>query len=93
MIGPEEIKTLKAITENVLQKMTISEFAIEINLSVGDAKTQLPVKEVVELHIVLPEPQMLIGQNGETLLDLQHILKIVFNKTLKIPLYLDLDIN
>lgn len=93
MIGPEEIKTLKVITENVLQKMTIGEFVIEINLSMGDAKIQLPVKEVVELHIVLPEPQILIGQNGETLLDLQHILKIVFNKTLKIPLYLNLDIN
>jgi spoIIIJ-associated protein len=39
------------------------------------------------------EPQILIGEDGQTLLEIQHLLKAILKKKLKENFYIDLDIN
>jgi len=51
-------------------------------------------EDVVEIDIKnLVEPQMLIGQGGQTLVEIQRILRILLNKKLVKQFYVKLDIN
>ena len=47
----------------------------------------------VQVSIVVGEPNMLIGEKGQTLFELQHILKLMLRKKISEPFYLALDIN
>jgi spoIIIJ-associated protein len=49
--------------------------------------------DVVDLNIKLDEPQILIGQQGQTLLEIQRLLRTILNKKLQKVFYLNLDIN
>jgi spoIIIJ-associated protein len=49
--------------------------------------------DVVSVDIKLDEPQILIGQGGQTLFEIQRILRTILNKKLKEVFYLNLDIN
>ncbi len=89
----DEIKKIKEIVEELLQKITVTVLNIElkpysvINEASGESK------DFVELDIVIEEPQVLIGQNGQTLSELQRLLRIILNKKLQKDFYLTLDIN
>jgi spoIIIJ-associated protein len=41
----------------------------------------------------MKEPQVLIGERGQTLLDLQHLLSAMLRKKIESKFFLDLDIN
>ena len=87
MIEVNELEKIKSTIEEFLQKMTLIFSNIE-------AKTSLiQNKDIIEVNIVLEEPQILIGQNGQTLLELSWLLRIILTKKLKKPFYLELDIN
>ncbi len=89
-MNPEEIKKYKETIEEFLEKMTMDDFSItEINLG----ETKKDSTETLVVNIELKEPQILIGQNGQTLLELQRLLKIILNKKTQNNFYLDLDIN
>ena len=45
------------------------------------------------MDIFLDDPKILIGQSGQTLVELQQILKIILNKKLAAHFYVNLDIN
>ena len=47
----------------------------------------------IHIHITLDEPRFLIGQGGQTLFDLQRILRLMLHKALQKHFYVDLDIN
>lgn len=49
--------------------------------------------DVVDLDIKLDEPQILIGQQGQTLFEIQRLLKTILNRRLQSVFYLNLDIN
>jgi len=54
----------------------------------------LPIKDnTLSIEIKTTEPQILIGEGGQTLADLQHILKAVLRRKIEEPFYLDIDIN
>lgn len=81
----EIAKKIEQATEEFFEKMTISASRIEVNFSdTGDS---------VDLNIKLEEPQILIGENGQTLFEIQRLLKTVLNKKLQKIFYLNLDIN
>ena len=107
-MNEEDIKKIKKIATEFLQKMTITDFNIELNITSADEKNEkseenffskdkelgdLEVKSIVDLDIELKDPQILIGSNGQTLFELQRILRIILNKKLGIHFYLKLDIN
>ena len=52
-----------------------------------------PGEPTVQVGIVVEEPQMLIGEKGQTLFELQHVLKLMLRKKIEEPFYLALDIN
>jgi len=99
MLEQKDTNKIKEAAEEFFEKMTISVSDIEVNSSSikkdsQDAKN--PVEEnrdVVDLNIKLDEPQILIGQQGQTLLEIQRLLRMVLNKKLQKIFYLNLDIN
>ena len=53
-----------------------------------------PVKdETLSIDIRVQDPNVLIGQNGETLFEIQHLLKVILKRKLNQSVYVDLDIN
>lgn len=94
MVNSEEIITIKEIAKELLEKMTIGGFEVNVESqkNSGEANNG-SAEDIVSLNITLQEPQFLIGQNGQTLLSLQRILRIILNKRLKKLFYLKLDIN
>ncbi|MBU0546825.1 MAG: R3H domain-containing nucleic acid-binding protein [Patescibacteria group bacterium] len=54
----------------------------------------LPIKDnTLSIEIKTIEPQILIGEGGQTLADLQHILKAILRRKTEAPFYLNIDIN
>lgn len=83
----DKIKKVKEITEELLQKMTLSDFSVTVKLFTETTQgpaldSSLEGQSVIDLEIELKEPQILIGSNGQTLFELQHILRIILNKKL-----------
>lgn len=76
---------------------TIEEGAKEFFQKVGvDGTVQVKADEEsgVSINVTLEEPQLYIGEKGQTLFEIQHILKAIIRK--RIPeqqLYISLDIN
>ena len=85
MSDREDIKKIKEIAEEFFEKMTISALRIEAGFS--------DTLDAVDLDIKLEEPQILIGERGQTLFEIQRLLKTVLNKKLQKIFYLNLDIN
>lgn len=99
MLEQKEVDKIKKIIEEFFEKMTIDISSIEINASsvkrdLQEEKEQNEEdREIVNVDIKLNEPQILIGQQGQTLFEIQRLLKTVLNKKLQKVVYLNLDIN
>lgn len=89
MIEESDIKKIKDSANEFFEKMTITALSIEADFS----SAQGEISDVVNLNIKLDEPQILIGQNGQTLSEAQRILRMVLNKKLQKIFYLNIDIN
>lgn len=63
----------------------------------GGFEAQIQVKPlenlIFSIEVKTQESQLLIGENGETLFDIQHLLKIILRKKLNQQIIIDLDIN
>lgn len=97
MIEEKDLNVIKKSAEEFFSKMTISAERIEAKRSfdtnILDSKELLEQKDAVLLKVLLKEPQILIGQAGQTLFEIQRILRMMLNKKLQKVFYLDLDIN
>jgi spoIIIJ-associated protein len=99
MLEQNEVDKIKKIIEEFFEKMTIDISSIEINTSSTKRDLQEEKehteedREIVNVDIKLNEPQILIGQQGQTLFEIQRLLKTVLNKKLQKVVYLNLDIN
>jgi spoIIIJ-associated protein len=83
MISQENLETIKEITEDFFKKTT---FEVEIEF--------LPPQELtLPINLKTDEPQILIGEGGQTLIEIQHLLKIILKRKISEPFFLDLDIN
>jgi spoIIIJ-associated protein len=89
MIETNEIKSIKLVVESFFDKMTtpVSKTGISTFLD-EDSKT-----DVVKIDVNLEEPQILIGQGGQTLFEIQRVLRMMLSKKINKVFYLDLDIN
>ena len=82
------------ITEDNLQKakQTIKEFFDKTGFDI-EVKI-LPLNDkTIPIRIDTEDPKVLIGQNGQTLADVQHLLKIILSHNIVDQFYIDLDIN
>jgi spoIIIJ-associated protein len=98
-----QIDKIKEMVEEFFDKMTITTSDIKISsffMEEGfqDARNLVAGQEehprdIINLDIEINEPQILIGQQGQTLFEIQRLLRAVLNKKLQKFFYLNLDIN
>ena len=102
MSEQEQINKIKKTVEEFFDKMTIgvSDIKIEISIMEESSKEMQDIldtdREVINLEIETDEPQILIGQQGQTLFEIQRLLRTVLNKRLadlSKVFFLNLDIN
>ena len=54
----------------------------------------MPQKDLtLPINLKTQEPQILIGENGQTLVDIQRLLKAILKRKIQEDFYIDLDIN
>ena len=99
MLEQKDINKIKETAEDFFNKMTMPVSSIEAGLSsikkdsTNAEDLSEEDKDVIDLNIKLDEPQILIGQGGQTLFEIQRLLRTVSNKKLQKTFYLNLDIN
>ena len=96
MINPNDIKKIKGIVEDFFQKMTIP-IGVEIKLSsrknvISSKDTSEDISTVV-INIRIDTPEILIGEKGRTLIEIQRLLRIILNKGIGKSFYIDFDVN
>jgi len=83
MISQENLEVIKKTAEEFFKKTT---FEVEIEF--------LPPQELtLPIDLKTDDPQILIGERGQTLVEIQHLLKIILKKKIQEPFFIDLDIN
>ncbi len=80
--NPEKIKK---IIDEFFKKMG---FEVEVEIKV-------PQDLTIPIDLKVKDPQVLIGKNGETLLEIQRLLKVILKRKIapEKTFYIDLDIN
>jgi len=83
MLNPDQIEEIKKTVKDFFEKIT---FEVDISFLPQNGDT-LPIDLKTE------DPQILIGEGGQTLLEIQHLLKAILRRKIKESFYIDLDIN
>ncbi len=83
MLSQANLETIKKTVKEFFDKTT---FEVELYF--------LPEKEgTLPVNLNTLEPQILIGEAGQTLNEIQYLLKLILRKKIQEPFFLDLDIN
>jgi len=90
MLDQDQIQKVKDITEEFFNKATISVLSADVAVVAASGKDG---GDVINLDIKLEEPQILIGQGGQTLFEIQRLLRMILNRKTQQVFYLNLDIN
>ena len=80
------LNNLEQIKEEVIKFFDKTTFDLDINISVKENST-------ICINVNSEEPQILIGERGQTLADIQRLLKMILKKKTNEVIYVDLDIN
>lgn len=95
MINKDNLEKIKKIIKEFFEKMTaeveIEFLPLQESVSVFDGKEEKVY--TVSVNLNSKEPQLLIGERGQTLLEIQRLLKSILRKEIKEPFFLDIDIN
>ncbi|PIP22605.1 MAG: hypothetical protein COZ91_02155 [Candidatus Nealsonbacteria bacterium CG_4_8_14_3_um_filter_39_7] len=83
MLSQENLEIIKKTVSEFFEKTS---FACEIEFLPQDGLT-LPV------NLECEESQILIGEGGQTLFEIQHILRSMLRKKISEPFFLDIDIS
>lgn len=83
MLNESDIQQVRNIISEFFKKTGLE---IDLNISCSNDKT-------ISVNLNSEEPKILIGQNGQTLVDIQHLLKAVLSRKIEDQFYIDLDIN
>jgi len=78
-----ETQKIKNIVQDFFEKMTIF---VEVEIKPQQEKT-------IPIDIKTENPQILIGEGGQTLIEIQRLLKAIIKKATKEDIFVDLDIN
>jgi spoIIIJ-associated protein len=79
-------QNLETIKENVREFFQKTTFQVEIEF--------LPQKDsTLPISLKAEDPQILIGDQGQTLAEIQHLLRAILRKKIEEPFFIDIDIN
>ncbi len=79
----EDLEKIKNETEDFFKRATIE---AEINVGMSE-------EDVVDINLNTEDPEILIGEKGQTLAEIQRVLKIILVKKLGKQFFINLDIN
>jgi len=79
----QDTEKIKKIAEEFFKKMTFE----------GQVEVSTEENETVSLNLKIDDPSVLIGERGQTLADIQHLLKMIIRKQIESPIYIDVDIQ
>ena len=79
----QNLEIIKKIIKEFFKKTT---FEVIIESLIEEDKT-------IIVNLRAEDPQILIGEGGQTLNEIQYLLKIILKKQIKEHFYLDIDIN
>jgi len=82
-MNQDNLQQIKIIIDEFFKKTSFEVEAEVLNLQDG----------TVPVRIKTEDPKVLIGQNGQTLADIQHLLKAILSHQIPEQFYIDLDIN
>ena len=83
MLNQNNLEKIKKIIEEFFNKAT---FPVEIIF--------LPQKDqTLSIDLKTDSPQILIGEGGQTLNEIQHLLRVILMRKIEEPFFIDLDIN
>lgn len=83
MLNQTDLEIIKKTTEEFFKKTT---FEVEIEF--------LPQKDLtLPINLKAQEPQILIGEEGQTLAEIQHLLKAILKRKIAKDFFINLDIN
>lgn len=83
MLATEKLEEIKKIIQEFFQKI---EVLAEIKV--------LELKDnTILLGVKVEDPKILIGQGGQTLAEIQHLLRAILRRKISEVFYIDLDIN
>ena len=92
MFNPNDLEKIRKETQKFFEKM---DFDIGTEIEIKQTK-----ENAVSLSLTTQEPQILIGKDGQTLMDIQHLLKRILGKILykedndtEEHIFIDFDIN
>ena len=80
------LNNLEEIKEEIIKFFDKTTFDLKIDISFKDNST-------ICINVNSEEPQILIGERGQTLADIQRLLKMILKKKTNDHIYVDLDIN
>jgi spoIIIJ-associated protein len=83
MLNQDLINRAREITEEFFSKTTL-DLSIEVSSDEDDA---------LSVRIKSSEPQLLIGDNGQNLIEIQHLLRMVLKKKIEGLSRINLDVN
>lgn len=72
MISQKDLEKAKEITEEFFQKMTIQ----------AEVKVKAQKEQTFSIDLETENPQILIGEGGRTLAEIQHLLRLILRKKL-----------
>lgn len=83
MLTQQSLEVIKETAKEFFQKTT---FQVEVEI--------LPQKEsTLPVSLKAEDPQILIGDQGQTLAEIQHLLRVILRRKIEEPFFIDLDIN
>jgi len=83
MILKEQQEIIKNIVKEFFDRATI----------VVEIKEERVEEESFKVNIDVESPQLLIGENGQTLSEIQHLLRLILRKKIGSDIHFDLDVN
>ena len=97
-MNQQNLETIKKTVEDFFQKTT---FEVEVDLlpefeerrsSLASSEDSAK-EETIHINLKTDEPQILIGEGGQTLNEIQHLFKAILKRKISEPFYINLDIN
>ncbi|MBZ9569556.1 hypothetical protein KJA16_01370 [Patescibacteria group bacterium] len=83
MLNQDDLKKIKTEIEEFFRKMTI-----DVKIESSSQK-----EETLSINLRTEKPQILIGEGGQTLLEIQRLLRVILRRKIKETFFIDLDIN
>lgn len=83
MIEIQDVEKMRVLVQEFFQKTT---FVVDIDIPVSNDDT-------LSIMVKTEEPKMLIGQSGQTLAEIQYLLKAILRRHISNPFYINFDIN